>query len=161
MFGDPNNQQTQAIVQSVMQQMGQAQMTDKVRASIMEGLLNYLPTANNLKDDIRYVIDEAIIKGAGVSWTSVYRPVGSNTKLVCTEYDTVDNLFIDPDHEKLEDAKWCARRCVEPVWQVEAKRGLAPGSVKGTTGSYSSAAGLEAFGDEFKRKDGKSSDSLA
>ncbi len=160
MFGDPNNPQTQAIVQSVMQQMGQAQQQDKVRASILEGLLNYLPVATSLKDDMRDCIDEALIKGAGVCWTSVYRPVGSKSKLVRSEYDTVDNLFIDPDHERMDDAKWVARRCVEPVWQIEALRGLAPGSLKGTDGSYTAAAGLETFGDEFKRKDGKTNDLL-
>ena len=160
LFGDPKDPRTQAIAQSMMAQMGQYQQSDKMRASIMESLLNYLPLATGLKDEMRDSIDEAIIKGAGVSWTSVFRPIGSNTKLVRTTYDTVDNLMIDPDHELMADAKWCARRCIEPTWQVEAERGLAPGSLRGTDASQSAASGLEVFGDEWKKKDGKTNDLL-
>lgn len=160
LFGNPEDPQTQAIAQSVMQNMGQSQMIDRVRSSLMESYLNYIPVATGLKDDMRDTIDEGIIKGMGVCWTEVFRPVGSQHKLIRSVYDTIDNLLIDPDHESIENAMWCARRCIHPVWEVEAKRGLTPGSLKGNFESHSQSAAVTAVGNEWQRRAGKTNDLL-
>ena len=158
LFGDPNNPQTQAMMTPFLQQMAQAQTIDDTRASLVQGVLNYLPTATDLKDHCRRQVDEAIIKGMGVMWTEVYRPVGAKHKIVGSFQDSVNNLILDPDAETMADVKWCARRCVKPVWEFEAEYGLNPGSVKGNRESGNMLSAGAAVGEKYKRKDGKTSD---
>lgn len=135
LFGDPANPATQMMAQQA--EMTQQQMTqlDRVRASFLEAYLNYTPVELDLETNSRRAIDETIIKGMGVLWTELYQPPGANFKLVGSFYDTVDNLAIDPDLETIEDAKWIARKCVHPVWQVEDEYGLPRGSLRGNVES--------------------------
>ncbi len=157
-FGNPQDPMTQMIVMPVMQQVSQQKSVDTARASLIEGLLNYLPTATDLKDHMRRMIDEAIITGMGVLWTEVYRPIGSKHKLVGSFYDSVYNLLLDPDAETLEDAKWCARRRVRPTWEVEAEFGLAPGSLKGDRDSASGSSATANADEDWRWKNGKTND---
>ncbi len=158
LFGNPADPMTQMAMQPVMMQMQSQRTTDEARASLLEGLLNYLPVATDLKDHMRRGIDEAIIKGMGIWWTEVYRPVGSTHKIVGSFYDTVDNLLLDPDAESLEDAKWVGRRRCRPVWEVELEFGLAPGTLKGNRESATGAAASSNASDEWKWKNGKTND---
>lgn len=137
-FGDPNDPIGQMMAQQSIMGMQKRQLSDSVRSILMESYLNYLPDAINLKRHSRHAIDEAIIKGNGVLWAVMDKPA-SGPKMPILEYDTQDNLLIDPDHESLRNAKWVMRKFVRPTWQVEAERGLKPGTIKGTqmtTGSF-------------------------
>ncbi len=159
-FGDPNDPMTQVIVQQVLSTLNQQTSTDKARASLMSGLLNYMPVATNLKFEMRQAIDEAIIKGMGVLWTDAYTPVGSNHKLVGSLQDSVDNLLLDPDAKRWDDMKWVAKICVKPVWEVEAEYGLPSGSLKANNQSYSQDAAISAVVNEYKKREGKTNDLL-
>jgi hypothetical protein len=127
MLGNPEDPQ----VFMAMQQMQMGQMMDEAKAVLIGHYLNMTPTALDLKTECRRMIDEALIKGMGCLWHEVYLPRGGQFKMVGSFHDSVDNLFIDPDAESLSDAKWIARKCVHPIWQVERDYGLAPGSLKG------------------------------
>lgn len=116
--------------------VNQERAVDKARAGLLEFYLDYTPTALDLKENSRDAIDETIIKGLGVLWCELYRPKGTDIKLYGSFYDTVDNLLIDPDCERLEDATWIARRRIQPVWQVERDRGLKPKSLRGNLESF-------------------------
>jgi hypothetical protein len=164
MFGDVQNDPMAAqAAQMYMNQFSQMTEQDVTRAQLMEKYLNYTPTALNLKTHSRWAMTEALIKGAGLLWTELHSPAGSTQKWVGSFFDTVDNLQMDPDAEVMTDVKWVARRCCHPVWEVEQKYGLPPGSLKATTGmeSYTATASVNASPDEeYRRKQGRTADLL-
>lgn len=159
MYGDPNDPNVQQGYQQLMQQASMERSVDKARATLLQHYLNYTPTALDLKTESRWAIDEAIIKGMGLLYTELYTPPGGGRPLVGSFWDSVDNLLIDPDVEALRDAKWVARRCCHPVWQVEQEYGLPPGSLKGSTESVGRTAEVGASADgDYLRKQGKTND---
>lgn len=160
LFGDPNDPMTQATVLPMFQQINQMRLQDAMRAQLMNGMLNYIPKATNLKEESRDMIDEAIITGMGVLWHEVYQEPGCRTKLVRSVQDSNANLVIDPDHEKIKDAMWVARRRVKPVWEVEVKYGIPPGTLKGNYESHTHISAIETAGNEYKRANGKTNDLL-
>lgn len=158
-FGNPDDPYVQQTYMPIFQQVEQERHVDKARAGLLEFYLNYTPTALDLKSNSRNAIDEAIIKGLGTLWHEVYQPVGSDVKMVGSFFDTVDNLVIDPDLESLEGAKWIARRCVHPVWEVERMYGMRPGSLKGSLESNSQQATVNVDQDgDYRRKQGVTND---
>jgi hypothetical protein len=160
-LGDPNDPNVQQMFGPMIQQLQSQRAVDAARASLLEAYLNYTPTALNLKDESRWAIDEALIKGCGLLWTELYTPVGGTAKLVGSFYDSVDNLVIDCDMESIKDAKWIAKRCVKPVWEVEEIYGLERGSLKGNLESYNAQAETNADPNGmYKRAMGRSNDLL-
>jgi hypothetical protein len=161
LFGDANDPRVQMYYQQLGQSVAQQNQVDAARAILLEHYLNYTPTALDLKTESRWAVDEAIIKGMGLLWPEVYTPSGSPMQMFGSFYDTVDNLVIDPDVEKLADAKWIARRCVHAVWEIEREYGLQPGSLKGNYESYQAQAIAEANPDgDYYRKRGLTNDLL-
>ena len=160
LFGDPNDPNVQATVLPLFQQINQMRLQDAMRAQLLQGMLNYLPKANNLKEESRDCIDEAIIKGLGVLWHYIYSEPGTSKKLIGSYYDSVDNLLIDPDQENIKDAKWVARRRIRPVWEVEVMYGIKPGTLKGNYESHTHISAVESVGNEYKRAFGKTNDLL-
>lgn len=157
---DPGLQQAamQLQQQSVMMQQQAAQqlagptkkeLEDKLRAALIEAYLNYTPGETNLKGHSREGIIEGIVKGLGLLWVGVNRSTGR--AISCLEYDSVDHLLIDPDAERMEDAKWIARRRKRPVWEVEREFELPPGTLKPTDQSSAAQAEAETM-DEFDRE---------
>lgn len=124
-----NQQQEMQFQQMANQQMVEA-ATDKARSDLLGMYLNYTPNELGLAEAAQNAITEALIKGMGCLWTETYEPPGSGRRMVGSFYDTVDNLLIDPDAENLDDAKWIARKCTRPYWEVEIERGLPAGSLK-------------------------------
>lgn len=123
--------QLQAMIQQSQQQDAMTQTLDKTTASLLEEMLNYTPIELDLKRHSRLVVDEALMKGAGVWWTELFEAPGSQTKLVGSFYDTFDNVLLDPDVEVLDDCKWVARRCIHPQWEVEREYGLPANALDG------------------------------
>lgn len=161
--GDPNNLQAGMMFQQLAMQEQQVAMEDATRALLLEHYLNYTPNALGLKDHSRRAIDEALIKGMGLLYTEVYTPPnGTGIKMVGSFFDSVDNLVIDPDMESLDNAKWIARRCCHPVWQVEQEYGLEPGSIKGHLESWDRQAEISAGppSTDYQRKQGLTNDLL-
>lgn len=157
-MGDPMTD-PQAFMMA--QQMEQAIMIDVSRSSLVGHYLNFTPTALDLKTESRKMIDEALIKGMGILWHEVYYPRGAQFKMVGSFHDTVDNLVIDPDCDQLSDAKWVARKCVHPVWQVEQEYGLAPGTLKGNMESTDQQVAVTGNPSaEYDRKRGLTNDLL-
>jgi hypothetical protein len=162
LLGDPNDPNVQMQYQMLAQQVSQQTNVDAARATLLEAYQNYTPNALDLKTESRRAIDEALIKGMGCLWTEVYRPTGApNMTMVGSFYDTVDNLLIDPDMESIKDAKWIARRCVHPYWQVEREYGLPEGALgnKATLTSFGQQAQVAASPDgDYRQKQGQTND---
>ena len=139
-------------------------MTDATRAELVQKWLNYTPNeqpGGGLAQHAEMAITEALVKGRGVLWVQPYTQPGSKMNLTGSFYDTVDNLFIDPDAETLEDAKWIAKREVKPVWQVEKDYGLKPGTLENKANLESAESQGERLGDDMSslhRKQGKTFD---
>jgi len=127
--------QLEQMQQQFDQSLQQQNMTEQLRASLMAAYLNYTPNEFDLKTHSRQAIDECLIKGMGVLWHEVFIPEGSRQRFVRSIYDTVDNLVFDPDMECVRDCKWIARRRVMPVWEVENRFGIKPGTIRGNLAS--------------------------
>lgn len=66
------------------------------------------------------LVYEALLGGRGVIWT------GYNGRKGCVQsvFDTVDNLFLDPDAKNREEINWVGRRRIKPRWTLS---GMHPG----------------------------------
>lgn len=162
MMGGP---QAQLIFQQSMAQDQAARAVDKARASLLDTYLNYTPNALGLRNHSRDAIDEGLIKGCGLLWPDTYTPPGGGFKMVGSFTDTVDNFVIDPDATSLENAKWVARRCIHPTWQVEQTYGLPAGSLhnRGSLESTAQTAAVDTGAVSmgyYGRKQGLSNDLL-
>lgn len=117
------------IIETVKAEEEQRQQRGSA-AKLLEGYLNFTPVELDLKRQARKVVNEAMIKGAGVFWTelvSIDTSADMQTppmKMVGSFYDTVDNLLIDPDFDNEDDMLWCARKCVRPLQEVAATYGV-------------------------------------
>lgn len=102
----------------------------KMGASLLEHYLNWTPVELDLKRQARMVVNEAMIKGAGVFWTEMI--IADTTadsqmppmKMVGSFYDTIDNLLVDPDFDNADDQLWCARKMVRPMAEVAEQYGI-------------------------------------
>ena len=169
MDGSPVPVPAPTVGQMVQQQymqlqkvVNQERAVDQARATLLEFYLNYTPTALDLETNSRDAIDEALIKGAGCLWSEICTCRATpNTKLFGSFYDTVDNLLVDPDMERWEDAWWIARKRIQPTWLVERDRGLKPNSLRGNLESFSQQAELMTDEDaDYNRKRGLTNDLL-
>jgi hypothetical protein len=152
--------QYQDLLQQLLQLSVQQNGLDKTTSILVEALLNSTPEPMNLKVDSRRAIDEALITGLGLMWTTVYTPPGSNTKVVRSVYDTEENLIIDPDATSWETAQWIARRWFQPTWMAERKFGLDPGTLRSNISSNNGQAEISGMGydGELLRSGGRTCD---
>ncbi len=142
-FGDQNDPQVQQKLQQMGFDEGQRQIANETRAELMYHYLNYTPNelpGGGLKQQAENTITEALVKGRGLLWTEVWTPPGSQSPIVGSFYDTVDNLFLDPDAELVEDCQWIVRRITEPRWKVERRYKLPKDT-------------LRSIGEKFKQDD--------
>lgn len=131
MFGSPDDPQAQMLLQSAQAEMMQRLTTQKAIASLMQGRLNYTAIESNLERHSEMAVIDAMVKGRGCLWLEKYSPPTSRRTLTGAFRDPPENLFIDPDFDSLDKAKWIARRRVMPVWECERLFKLEPGSLKG------------------------------
>jgi len=158
-FGNLADPNTMMVAQQAQMQDQAARSMDGLRAALLQFYLNWSPVECRLKDHARRCIDEAIIKGMGLLWTEPYTMPGTGQKAIGSFYDSVDHLLIDPDSETMEDAKWIARRCIHPAWQVEQEYGLPTGTLRGIAESATRASELNNASDgRYERQRGTTAD---
>jgi hypothetical protein len=143
LLGDPNDPTAQQSMQQLTMVDSNRQGKLKAVSDLMQHMLNYTPNELDLRSHSRQMVDEAIIKGMGVLWTEVYQSPSSRTRMIGSFYDTVDNLLIDPDAESIEEAKYVARRRIQPTWEVEERFSLPKGSLRGNMQSLGVQAEIE------------------
>lgn len=133
-FGDvENDPMAQQMFAQYQQEFALDMQSAMARAKLMESWLNYTPDqipSGGLEDNAELAITEALIKGRGVLWPEPYRKPGSDKTLTGLFFDSVDNLFIDPDAKTLAEARWIARRRVKPYTDVEKMFGLPKHSLR-------------------------------
>jgi len=146
------------LAQYLVQQEAVRGQHDQLKCLLLSAYLNWTPNELHLKNDVEKGIDEAIIKGRACLWTGTYAPPGLNTTYVGSFYDSVDFLYIDPDAEDIKHAWWIARKLCQPVWEVERRFGLKPGSVKGAYESANMQVEVDSQKKESDRQRGLSND---
>ena len=151
---DPAVAQAQMLHQQYQMEQGNRAAVDSLRADLLSRYLNYTPNElpyGGLARHAQRAITEALVKGRGTLWVEQYGSYSGGRKLIGSYYDSVDNLFIDPDAESLDDAMWIARRCVKPTWDVEREYGLPKDSLKGKGNYESGNTQGELEGDELEK----------
>jgi|15BtaG_2_1085339.scaffolds.fasta_scaffold00129_28 hypothetical protein len=118
----------------LLQEDERRHLTAKIRNQVMQMYLNWTQRqqpGNGLQREAELVITEALVKGRGCGWTQDYKFPGRDDAYTGTFYDSVDNLFIDPDctDPELRTATWIARKHVTPIWEVERVFDLDKGSL--------------------------------
>ena len=157
--------QDPVAMQLAQMEQQEAQVTEvqrNIRAQLLSGWLNYTPDEQpyGLAWHAQMAIVEALVKGRGCLWVEPYKMPGGRTNLTGAFWYSVDDLLIDPDARTLQEAKWIARRCVHPAWEVERMYGLRPGSLEGK-GQYESAESQADAFDDLKglhREEGRTFD---
>jgi hypothetical protein len=145
-------QQYQMAVQDTQKQDG----VRKLVSDLLSKYLNYTPEQLGLKMHSRRVVDEAIIKGAGVWWTEMVTDPGSKQNSVGSFADTIDNLTVDPDALEIEDITWCARRCAHPIDVVAAQYNVDPEKLRGNLQGRTEARSEEVHGEGLYNDDSRS-----
>lgn len=127
----PDNPYGDQIYGGLMMEQRTRKEKMRTHGSIMQTYLNWLQLEDDKKQQARYAIDEAIIKGCSCLWTSMFTAPGSQIQYPRTTFCSIDDIQIDPDARYWEDVQWIARKCVHPVNMVEEKYGLPPGTLRG------------------------------
>ncbi len=112
------------------------------QADLIQDYLNYTPGELDLREQGRKAVDEALITGAGVAWTeAVTMPSEGDSgdyMMVGSFYDTIANLYLDPDATDLSEINFCARRVTLPREQVARMFGIPKKDLTPNTASYES-----------------------
>jgi hypothetical protein len=146
-FGPPEDPNAQQMFLAAQQQVAFERAKDKTKAALYEAYLNFTPREGDLRLESRLAVDEALITGMSVCWCE-YVEMPGGMKVVGTFYDSIDNVLIDPEATRLEEARWIARQCIHPVWEVEREYQLPPGTLKGNYESSSRL--LQSQGDSYE-----------
>lgn len=147
-------QQLVAYYEQTNQQVMMQETIKQSHAAILEAYSNWLQLEGDKKSQARRVITEAILTGLGLMETEPVRPPGGQRVVPTSRYRSAFDLFVDPDARYWEDVTWIALKTVAPVNQVEAKYGLAPGTIKATMASGAARAG-QSQNSKPKHGDGK------
>ena len=100
LFGDPNDENVQAMFQQVMMEQQGEHSRNEMRNRMMERYLNYASKeqpGGGLKSQVEVSITEALVKGRSCIWTEGYQFPGSERNLTQGKWRSVDYLYIDHD----------------------------------------------------------------
>lgn len=132
LFGgdDPGAQQ---FVEAIIQEQDANHRIARQRSAVMERYLNY--SQREQQDGLAHhsmcAIHDALVKGRGVLVPRLEQRPGSDRVLTGLHWESVDNLFIDPDctDALLNTATWVAIRHQSAVYEVEDRFDLPRGTL--------------------------------
>lgn len=99
-------------------------------ARLQQWALNRLANANNLRGEGRVSCTEGMVKGRGLVWHGLRGDTPVST------FGSVDELFVDPDSEKILEAGYIIRRRRWPAWKLAERFGVPVEMVRGTAASH-------------------------
>jgi hypothetical protein len=134
--------EAQQLFQMAQQMTQQQKMDHSMISMLLSAYLNYTPTEqpNGLAWHAEQAITESLVKGRGCLWPMPYAAPGSDRVLTGCFYDSVDNLFIDPDATTINDARYIIKKETKPLWEIEREFALPRGTMRGK-GTHTSASG--------------------
>jgi hypothetical protein len=121
---------------------GPLAIQDRTRAWLMQWWLNYTPTEYDYRGECRRSLIEALVKGRGVQWIEMV-PGSTGGLIPAAMYGSVNDLNIDPDADRLNEAGWCSRHRRSSVWRLAEQYGLPRKELQGRIHSYQNQAGQE------------------
>jgi hypothetical protein len=121
------------LMQNAVQEQGEQQMRDKLRAWLMQWWINWTPGEFGLTREMRLMLPEALVKGRGILWHEMVQ--GPHGEIPASLYGSVDELLIDPDCVMLREAGWIVRQLRRSVWRLAEESGV---SAEKLRGAYSS-----------------------
>lgn len=132
---------------------------DRLRASLLQYWLNYLPGEYGAYREQRMAIEEAMVKGRGVCWHEMVE--ASTGTIPASYYVSVDDVLLDPDCTCYREAGYLIRRRRQQIWAVNRKFGTPIEELRkglGRARTELSAAGDDADDDEDTDSLGEKSD---
>jgi hypothetical protein len=150
--------QLSQMIHQLAPMQSQSEMTDSLVAYLLQTWLNYTPREqkSGLIGESELALVDALVKGRGVMMTKTYKMPTSEHLLTGSFRERPENLLIDPDFTRLEDAKWIAIRRVDAHWELERRFRLPKDSLKGRASLESNWHYGEAGFDH--KQDGQSND---
>jgi hypothetical protein len=151
------------MIEMLQQQEQADQVRDKAISTLMDRWLNYTPHEQPggglVSHSWRCTID-ALLKGRGVLAAKPYKMPASGRTLTGAFRYAPEDLFIDPDFNSLEEARWIAIRHVDTRSEVEKRFQLPKDALKGKAMLESSwhYAELANEGSQAHRKEGLTHD---
>jgi hypothetical protein len=139
---------------------------NRIVGALMQGWLNYTPRetpGGGLETQNELALIDALVKGRGVLWPSVYQFDGSQRKITGCFRQAPEDVLVDPDFKTVQQAKWIALRHLDTVDDLLARfPGLKREQFQGGKGLESAWHYGESKGKDDKgvsdRKAGKSND---
>ncbi len=97
-------------------------LQDKMRAWLMQFVLNYTPDQYDLRYEARKALPEALVRGRCLLWHRMFdSPTGP---MAGSFFESVKDLLIDPDCRQLREAGWVALRRQRSIWKVAEEFGI-------------------------------------
>jgi hypothetical protein len=159
-------QQMQQQMQMLMQAQQQSEVKNKLIAELLSHRLNYTPREQpngGLAGQSEKAIVDALLKGRGVLAVRPYTMPGSDKLLTGAFRVRPEDLFVDPDFDTMEEARWIAIRHIDPYGEVEERFELKKGSLKGKATLESNWASSELATDPLspaRRAAGQANDNV-
>jgi len=101
---------------AMVQSADYASPTQRARHLTEEKYADFAFRHGDLQTHGTRMVYDALLSGRGVLWTGY----NGRKSIVQSVYDTVDNLFLDPDAKVREELNWVGRRRVKPRWTLTA-----------------------------------------
>jgi len=123
-IGESPSPELQAVLQAAEVEHARLMPIRRLRAYLMERLLNYWPQVSDLARHVRAAITDAILTGRGVLLPQVEFQPQTGTFYIGSYHVPSVDLLVDSDATSLDDAYWIAIRVTEPKWAVAQRWGF-------------------------------------
>ncbi len=105
-----------AVLSQVGPETAQRRAWEQLAAPLLQWWLNYLPSETGLATESRASLPEAFCKGRGLLWHELIdTPRGT---VPGSFYESVDNLLLDPDSERVNDCAFLIRKRRLAAWRL-------------------------------------------
>ena len=107
---------------------------DRLRAYLMESVLNYLPGEYGYTRELRTMLPEMLVKGRGVMWVEMVD--GPYGRIPASHFVSVDDVLIDADCEQVRDAGFVIRERHVSTRSFSEETGVPVEKLRGTAKSH-------------------------
>lgn len=133
-FGPEGDEEAMQLYQGFMQEQEQRSAVADMRAQLIERVVNYSTREQhcNLAHQGMMAVIDTMIRGMGCLWHEKYKFPGSDRTLVGGFWDSVNNIFVDPDCNDPEwkSARYIIRRRFNTAYELEKRFKLERGALK-------------------------------
>lgn len=133
-IGDPEDPEVQQIYQQLTTEQSMNFAKVKLQSDLMTRVVNYLNREQycNLAKEGMFSLIDGMVRGMGCLWHEEYSFPGSPRKFVGAFFDSVKNLWVDPDctEPSWKSAKYIIRRRFSTPYDLEKRFGFKRGELR-------------------------------